>query len=191
MGEKPHKAIIFAGPSGSGKNTISKHLVENNANTRFSISACTRLRRSHEIHGKDYYFLSIREFKHKIAQNAFIEWEEVYAKSYYGTLKSEVENIWAQEKAAIFDIDVLGGLKLKSYFKETALAVYIKVPSLQLLAERLRKRKTESEEDITRRMSKVTSEVALATKFDVILTNKDLLISFAEAQALLDKFLKK
>jgi len=184
MGQKLCKAIIFAGPSGSGKTTIARHLVDSNERVLFSISACTRAKRSHEIHGKDYYFLSIREFKRKIEQEAFIEWEEVYAKHYYGTLKSEVENIWAKGKAAIFDMDVQGGLKLKSYFKEAALAVYIKVPSIQLLAERLRERKTESEEDIARRMRKATNETALAPKFDTILTNGNLSVSFAKARTL-------
>ena len=189
MGHKLYKAIIFSGPSGAGKTTIAKHLLKSNEGLSFSVSACTRSRRPHEIHGRDYYFLSAREFKHKIAQDAFIEWEEVYAESYYGTLKSEVANIWAKEKAAVFDIDVQGGLRLKSYFKEEALAVYVKVPSLQLLAERLRTRKTESEEGIALRMNKVGIEASLAEKFDVILTNGYLPTSLKEAQALLDKFL--
>ncbi len=189
MGHNPHKAIIFSGPSGAGKTTIANHLLKSNANLKFSVSACTRSKRPHEIHGKDYYFLSVHEFKHKIVQDAFIEWKEVYAGSYYGTFKIEVANIWAEEKIAVFDMDVQGGLKLKSYFKENALAVYVKVPSLQLLTERLRKRKTESKEDIALRMDKVANENDLAMQFDVTLFNEDLPTSLAEAQALLDKFL--
>ena len=189
MGHKPYKAIIFSGPSGAGKTTIAKHLVNNNEGISFSVSACTRSRRPYEVHGKDYYFLSIREFKRKIAQDAFIEWEEVYADSYYGTLKTELANIRAEEKVAVFDMDVQGGLRIKSYFKEDAMAVYVQVPSLPLLTERLRNRKTESEESIAHRMDKVAREASLATKFDVILTNKHLPASLAKAQALLDEFL--
>ncbi len=186
---KSHKAIIFSGPSGAGKTTIAKHLLKSNARISFSVSACTRSRRPYEIHGKDYYFLSVHEFKSKIAQDAFIEWEEVYAGSYYGTFKAEVANIWAEERIAVFDIDVQGGLKLKSYFKENALAVYVKVPSLQLLTERLRKRKTESKEGMALRLDKVTDEANLAVQFDTILVNDHLPTSLAAAQALLDKFL--
>lgn len=185
------KAIIFSGPSGAGKTTISRHLLENNDRISFSVSACTRPRRPHEMHGKDYYFLSLHEFKHKIAQDAFIEWEEVYTNSYYGTLKTEVAKIWGKEKIAVFDMDVQGGLRLKSYFKEDAMTVYVQVPSLQLLAERLRKRKTESEESMALRISKMASEAALAKKFDVVLTNEHLPTSLAKAQALLDQFLSE
>ena len=189
MRHKSHKAIIFSGSSGAGKTTITNHLLKSNASMRFSVSACTRSRRPHEIHGKDYHFLSVHEFKRNIAQDAFIEWEEVYAGSYYGTFKIEVARIWAEGKIAVFDMDVQGGLKLKSYFKENALAIYVKAPSLQLLTERLRKRKTESKEGIALRMDKVTNESNLAVHFDAILVNEHLQTSLAEAQALLDKFL--
>jgi guanylate kinase len=144
MEKKSPKIIILSGPSGAGKTTIAQHLVQNNACVRFSVSACTRSRRPHEIHGKDDYFLSVHEFKHKVEQGAFIEWEEVYTGNYYGTLKTEIASIWAAEKAAIFDTDVQGGLRLKSYFRENALAVYVKEPSLQGLIDCLTKRKTES-----------------------------------------------
>jgi guanylate kinase len=186
---KSHRAIIFSGPSGAGKTTIAHHLLKSNASIRFSVSACTRSRRPNEIHGKDYYFLSVHEFKRKIEQDAFIEWEEVYAGSYYGTLRTEVADIWAAKRIAVFDIDVRGSLKLKSYFKGNALAVYVKVPSPQLLTERLRKRKTESQAGIALRMDKVADESNLAVQFDAILINDHLPTSLAAAQALLDKFL--
>ena len=191
MKEKIHKAVIFSGPSGSGKTTITRHLLKNNIAVDFSVSACTRSRRPHEIHGKDYYFLSVHEFKLKIIQGAFIEWEEVYPGDYYGTLKTEVARIWAAEQVALFDIDVQGGLRLKSYFKENALAVYIEAPSLQILKERLRKRATELEKNIILRTNKITQEAIFASKFDVILINANLQKSLIEAQALLDKFLKE
>ena len=190
MEKKMRKAIIFSGPSGSGKTTIAKHLLKKNENVGFSVSACTRPRRPHEIHGKDYYFLSMHEFKLKIAQGAFIEWEEVYAGSYYGTFKTEIVNIWAAGQLVLFDIDVQGGLKLKSYFQENALAVYVEAPSLQILKERLEKRATEPEQNIILRTNKVAQEASLASKFDVILINETLQKSLAEAQALLDKFLQ-
>jgi guanylate kinase len=191
MEKKMRKAIIFSGPSGSGKTTIAKHLLKKNENVGFSVSACTRSRRPHEIHGKDYYFLSTHEFKLKIAQGAFIEWEEVYAGSYYGTFKTEIVNIWAAGQIVLFDIDVQGGLKLKSYFQENALAVYVEAPSLQILKERLEKRATEPEQNIILRTNKVAQEASLASKFDVILINKTLQKSLAEAQALLDTFLQE
>jgi guanylate kinase len=191
MKKKTCKAIILCGPSGSGKTTIAKHLLEKNANVRFSVSACTRPKRPHEIHGEDYYFLSTHEFKLKIVQGAFIEWEEVYEGSYYGTFKTEIVNIWAAGQVALFDIDVQGGLKLKSYFKEDALAVYIEAPSLQILRERLQKRATEPEQNIILRTNKVAQEANLASKFDVILINETLQKSLAEAQALLDKCLQE
>ena len=170
---------------------MKTHLLKNNIAVDFSVSACTRSRRPHEIHGKDYYFLSVHEFKLKIIQGAFIEWEEVYPGDYYGTLKTEVARIWAAEQVALFDIDVQGGLRLKSYFKENALAVYIEAPSLQILKERLRKRATELEKNIILRTNKITQEAIFASKFDVILINANLQKSLIEAQALLDKFLKE
>jgi guanylate kinase len=191
MEKKMHKAIIFSGPSGSGKTTIAKHLLKKNANVGFSVSACTRPKRPHEIHGKDYYFLSVNEFKLKIVQGAFIEWEEVYAGSYYGTFKTEIARIWDAGQIALFDIDVQGGLKLKSYLKENALAVYVGAPSLQILKERLKKRATEPEQTIALRTNKVAQEATLASKFDVILTNETLQKSLAEAQSLLDKYLRE
>src|SRR6187402_1043891 len=147
------KLLIFCAPSGSGKTTIVKHLLATNSNLGFSISACTRDRRGrHEINGKDYYFLTPDEFKTKIDNNEFVEYEEVYPGAYYGTLKSEIERVWSEGKHVIFDVDVKGGLSLKKYYKERALAVFVKVPSMEVLEERLRERKTDSEESISARL---------------------------------------
>lgn len=190
MRQTAHKAIILSGPSGSGKTTIASHLLANNKDLGFSVSACTRAKRPQELHGKDYYFLSVSEFQRKIAQGAFIEWEEVYAGRYYGTLKAEVANLWNAGKVAVFDIDVQGGIQLKSYFKERALAVYVQVPSIQLLAERLAKRQTEPAEEIMLRMSRVEREASLAAQFDAILINEELQTCLKNAQTLLDEFLK-
>jgi guanylate kinase len=184
-----HKAVIFSGASGAGKSTIVKYLLENNEGIDFSISACTRPKRPHEVYGRDYYFLSVQEFKNKIVQTAFLEWEEVYEGNYYGTLKDELTRIWTAGKTAIFDVDVHGGLRLKNYFRERALAIYVKVPSLEILAERLTKRGTETEETIIRRMSKVAYEDSLAAQFDRVLVNEHLQSSLANAQALLTQFL--
>ena len=190
MRQSLYKSFIFAGPSGSGKTTIARHLLRNNVDLGFSISACTRAKRPQEVHGKDYYFLSVDEFKQEIAQQSFIEWEEVYKGHYYGTLKKEVNGIWSQGKAAVFDMDVQGALQLKSYFKERALAVYIQAPSVELLTERLTKRKTESEETLRLRLSKEVHEAYSADQFDVILVNERLKSTLQAAQKLVDDFLE-
>ena len=183
------KAIIFSAPSGSGKTTIVKHLLKKNPDLGFSISASTRDKRGRtESHGKDYYFLSPEEFKRKIDADEFIEWEEVYEGNFYGTLKSEIERIWQGGKDVIFDVDVKGGLNLKKYFGERALAVFVKVPSLEVLQERLNDRGTESAESLSRRLFKAKFEMTFADKFDVVLVNEDLNTSLKEAQKLYDKF---
>ena len=185
------KAIIFSAPSGSGKTTLVKHLLANNQNLSFSISACTRDKRGRmEDNGKDYYFLTPEEFKSKVDNNEFIEWEEVYPGNFYGTLKSEIERIWASGKHVIFDVDVKGGLSLKKYFGEHALAVFVKVPSLDVLKERLDTRGTESEESLSRRLFKAKFELEFEDKFDVTLVNKDLAQSQIEVQRLFDDFAK-
>ena len=186
------KAIIFSAPSGSGKTTIVKHLLNNNADLGFSISASTRDRRGRtEEHGKDYYFLTPEEFKKKIDRDEFIEWEEVYAGNFYGTLKSEIQRIWDEGRNVIFDVDVKGGINLKKYFGEKALAVFVKVPSIEVLTERLKERGTESEESLSRRLFKAKFEMTFQDKFDVVLVNKDLNKSLAEAQQLYDQFRSK
>jgi guanylate kinase len=184
------KAIIFSAPSGSGKTSLVKHLMQEVPNLGFSISACTRDKRGrHEVHGRDYYFLSIDEFKQKIDQDAFVEWEEVYAGNFYGTLKEEVHRNWKEGKAVIFDVDVKGGLALKKYFGEQALAIFVKVPSLEVLESRLNDRGTESEESLSRRIYKAKFEMTFEAQFDVTVLNDDFARSSAETVDLVTEFL--
>src|SRR6187402_908233 len=179
------KAFIFSAPSGSGKTTIVHHLLNTNPDLGFSISASTRDRRGRtEENGKDYYFLSPEDFKKKIDNDEFIEWEEVYAGNFYGTLKSEIERIWKEGKDVIFDVDVKGGLNLKKYFGDNALAVFVKVPSVEVLKERLRDRGTESDESLSRRLFKANFEMSFQDKFDVVLVNENLEQSLKEAERL-------
>jgi guanylate kinase len=183
------KLIIFSAPSGSGKTTIVKHLLANNPNLGFSISACTRDKRGrNEENGKDYYFMTPDEFKARIDNNEFVEWEEVYPGAYYGTLKSEIENLWASGKHVIFDVDVRGGVKLKEFFKEKALAIFVKVPSIEELEKRLRERGTDSEDSISKRVFKMKFEMTFQNQFDEILVNDDLDEAFAKAQKLFEEF---
>lgn len=183
------KAIIFCAPSGSGKTTIVKHLIQKYTTIGFSISACTRDRRGrNEEHGKDYYFLTISDFHQKIEENAFVEWEEVYPGGYYGTLKSEIERLWSEGKDVIFDVDVKGGLKLKEYFGNDALAIFVKVPTMEELERRLRERGTETEESLSKRLYKMKFEMTFQDKFDVILLNDSLKDSFEKAEELYQSF---
>jgi guanylate kinase len=186
------KAIIFSAPSGSGKTTIVKHLLLNNPDLGFSISASTRDKRGRtEQNGKDYYFLPPKEFKQKLDNNEFVEWEEVYAGNFYGTLKSEIDRIWGEGKNVIFDVDVKGGLNLKKYFGDKALAIFVKVPSLEVLKYRLNERGTETSESLSRRLFKAEFEMTFCDKFDVVLVNENLNKSLAEAQRLYDEFKRK
>ena len=183
------KAIIFSAPSGSGKTTIVRHLLTNNPDLGFSISASTRDKRGRkEEHGKDYYFLTPDEFKKKIDNDEFIEWEEVYEGNYYGTLKTEIQRIWDEGKNVIFDVDVKGGLALKKYFGDKALSIFVKVPSIEILEQRLRGRGTESHASLSQRLFKAKFEMTFADKFDVVLVNEDLDKSLAKAQRLYDAF---
>ena len=185
------KAIIFSAPSGSGKTTIVRHLLNNNSDLGFSISASTRDKRGRtEADGKDYYFLSPEAFKKKIDDNEFIEWEEVYEGNFYGTLKSEIQRIWDQGKNVIFDVDVKGGLNLKKYFSDQSLAIFVKVPTLDILKERLNDRGTDSDESISRRLFKANFEMSFQDQFDKVLVNENLEKSLAEAQRLYDEFKK-
>lgn len=185
----PGKALIFSAPSGSGKTTIVKHLLANNPTLGFSISASTRDRRGRtEQDGKDYHFLTPEEFKKKIDNDEFVEWEEVYPGNYYGTLKSEIERIWRSNKDVIFDVDVKGGLSLKNYFQDNALAVFVKVKSLDVLEQRLKSRGTETPDTLSRRLFKAKFEMEFAHQFDVILPNDDLEVAKVKAQQLYHNF---
>lgn len=184
------KCIIFSAPSGAGKTSIVKHLIKVRKDLEFSVSACTREKRADEVEGKDYYFMSPEEFRKKIDAAEFIEWEEVYDNQYYGTLKSEIDRIWASGKNVIFDVDVVGGLSLTRYFKEKALAIFVKAPSVQDLEKRLRARGTESEEKIARRLAKARQEMDYAKWFDVELLNDNLSKACRQAESMADAFLK-
>ena len=169
------KLIVFSAPSGSGKTTIVRHLLsQKELNLEFSISATSREKRGEEVDRKDYYYLSLKDFKSKIKNDAFLEWEEVYRDNFYGTLKSEVERIWAKGKHVIFDIDVSGGLRIKRKFPEQTLAVFVKPPSIDELKIRLKKRKTESIDKINMRIAKASAELATAPLFDCIIENNNL-----------------
>ena len=182
---------MFSAPSGSGKTTIVRHLLkQENLNLEFSISATSREKRSTEIEGKDYYYLSAKAFKNKIKNEEFLEWEEVYRDNFYGTLKTEVERIWAKGKNVIFDIDVSGGLRIKRKFPEQTLAVFVKPPSIDELKIRLKKRKTESADKINMRVAKASAELATAPLFDTIIVNDNLEKALKDAEVLVGNFLK-
>ncbi len=186
------KLIVFSAPSGSGKTTIVRHLLsKEDLNLEFSISAASRASRGEEVNGKDYYFMSTEEFKKHIKNEDFLEWEEVYRDNFYGTLKSEVERIWAKGKNVIFDIDVAGGLRIKHKFPEETLAVFVKPPSVDELKRRLKERSTESEDKINMRIAKASVELATAPQFDVIIKNYDLEIALEEAYQLVKNFVKE
>jgi len=183
------KLLVFSAPSGSGKTTIVRHLLGiDNLNLEFSISATSREKRGDEIHEKDYYFLSSNEFKSKIKNDEFLEWEEVYRDNFYGTLKTEVERIWAKGKHVIFDIDVSGGLRIKRKYPQETLAIFVKPPSIDELKIRLKKRKTESEDKINMRIAKASAELATAPLFDVIIENQHLDKALKEAEDLVRNF---
>jgi guanylate kinase len=185
------KLLVFSAPSGSGKTTIVRHLLaQTELNLEFSISAATRESRSEEMDGKDYYFMSITDFKKHIKAEDFIEWEEVYRDNFYGTLKSEVERIWAKGKNVIFDIDVSGGLRIKHKIPAETLAVFVKPPSVDELKRRLKERSTENEDKINMRIAKAHVELATAPQFDTIIKNYDLDVAKQEAYELVKEFIK-
>ncbi len=190
--KKGGKLIVFSAPSGSGKTTIVRHLLkQKELNLEFSISAASRAPRGDEKDGEDYYFMDIKEFKQHIKNGDFLEWEEVYRDNFYGTLKSEVERIWAQGKNVIFDIDVVGGLRIKKKFPKETLAVFVKPPSVDELKIRLKKRKTESAEKINMRIAKASIEMATAPQFDFIIINDQLDKALKEAEKLVANHISK
>lgn len=183
------RLIIFSAPSGSGKTTIIRHLLSVFPELEFSISATSRAPRGKEEHGKDYYFLSADEFRTRIQNDEFLEWEEVYTDTYYGTLRSEVNRIWEKGGHVAFDIDVVGGLNLKKHFGRRALAVYVRVPTMEILEQRLRGRGTDSEEKIQQRLAKAQEEGKREGEFDLTIINDELDRACAEAERQVREFL--
>lgn len=185
------KLIIVTAPSGSGKTTIVKHLLDRFDSLAFSVSATTRPPRAHEQNGVDYYFLDPQTFRKHIENGDFLEWEEVYDGQYYGTLRSEVERLWAQGKNVIFDIDVKGALNLKKAFPDRTLTLFIKPPSFQALEQRLRKRSSETPESMNKRLEKAKLELQFENNFDVVIVNDQLDAAKAEAERVVARFLNE
>jgi guanylate kinase len=190
MSDNRGKLVIFSAPSGAGKSTLVHYLLPKFPQLSFSISATSRAPRGAEQHGVEYYFLTADEFQKRAANDEFLEWEEVYAGTYYGTFKSEVERLWAEGKTVVFDIDVVGGLRLKSIFGDAALAMFVQAPNLDELEKRLRGRGTDSEEKIAERLAKASQEMERAPEFDTIIVNDDLDRAKAESSSVLEKFLR-
>jgi len=182
------KVIIFSAPSGAGKTTIVKRVLADISNLEFSVSATSRLPREGEVNGKDYYFLDADDFREKISDGAFLEWEEVYANSFYGTLKSEPQRIWEKGKHVIFDVDVMGGINIKKIFGQQALSLFIMPPSIEVLKERLIKRGTENPQSLQKRIDKASLEMSYAKQFDRIIVNDNLETAVEEAFSLVSDF---
>lgn len=183
------KAILFSAPSGSGKTTIIKELSKRYNCFEFSISATSRSPREGEKNGVDYYFISHDEFKRRVANDEFLEWEEVYQGICYGTLKSEIERIWNNGHVIVFDVDVKGGKNLKRYFGDTAMSIFVMPPSIEVLEQRLRSRGTETEEAITKRLGRSAIELKEAPSFDETIINDDLQTAIEDTVKVIDKFL--
>lgn len=180
--------IVLTAPSGAGKTTIVRHLLKDRPQLAFSISACTRARRSNEVDGRDYYFLTKEEFMRQVERGGFVEWEEVYNGTLYGTLKSEVERLWSEGHTIIFDIDVKGALSLKRLYGDKVLTIFIKPPAYDVLAERLKSRSTESEEQLQARLSKAKKELEYESSFDIVILNDDLDTAVADTERVVDNF---
>ncbi len=185
------KVIIVSAPSGAGKTSIVRHLLEQVPDLKFSISATTRPKRDYEIDGKDYYFLTPEQFKERLANDEFLEWQEVYADQFYGSLKSEVERIWSNGQAVIFDVDVLGGLNIKKFYGDEALSVFIEPPTMEELENRLKNRGTENDASLKKRLAKAEYELSFARQFDRIVLNDDLKTAQQEMIDLVRDFLEE
>jgi guanylate kinase len=183
------KMIVLTAPSGGGKTTIKKHLLEEYNELGFSISVTTREKRPSEIDGKDYYFRSTKEFNQLIEEDAFLEWEEVYKNQFYGTLKSEVDRLWALGKHIVFDVDVHGAQDIKKMYGDRCMAVFIRPPSIQVIVDRLKGRETETAESLAKRVRRIEREMSFEHKFDKVLINDLLLVAFKEAENLVESFL--
>ena len=182
--------VVFSAPSGAGKSTIVHHLLEKFPQIEFSVSATSRAPRGAEVDGKDYYFFTAEQFEQKIAEDRFVEYEEVYAGTYYGTLKSEIERLWDKGAVIAFDVDVQGGVNIKRLFGERALSVFVMPPSVKVLEERLIARGTDSKESIAKRLAKAEEEIAYSSKFDVVLVNDNLQQAFAQAERIVGEFIE-
>lgn len=186
---KNGKCIVFSAPSGAGKTTIVKYLLRNVPNLEFSISAASRQPRGREVNGFDYHFFSVEEFRSKIEKDDFVEWEEVYKDNFYGTLKSEVEKVWNQGKIVVFDVDAIGGLNLKEIFGNNSISIFIKPPSLFVLEQRLKNRRTETADQIKMRLDKANEELSHADQFDYVLLNDNLEKACSEVKEQIIEFI--
>jgi guanylate kinase len=187
--QKKGKLIIFSAPSGAGKTTLAKHVLANFKNVMFSVSACSRKPRAGEQHGVEYYFMSVSDFKQKILEGAFVEWEEVYPNHFYGTLISEVERIRDNGNHVLFDVDVVGGLNIKKKFGDDALAIFVKPPSVESLITRLKNRSTDSDKEIKLRIKKATYELTFESHFDKVIVNDDLETAMQETTEIVHNFI--
>jgi guanylate kinase len=183
------QVVIVSAPSGAGKTTIVKNLLAAIPELQFSVSACSRAKRPNETDGIDYFFISTQDFLSKIKNNEFLEWQEVYEGSYYGTLNSEIKRIWSMDKIVIFDVDVIGGINIKKIFRGKALSVFIMPPSIALLEERLRNRSTETEKSLKMRIQKATKEIEFAKSFDRIVLNDEISRASGEAVSIVQEFI--
>ena len=183
------KLIVISAPSGAGKTSIVHYLLKELPNLCFSISATSRVKRDNEFDGKDYHFLGVEQFKQKIKEDAFLEWEEVYDNQYYGTLKSEIDRIWNIEKTVIFDVDVAGGINIKKQYPSECLSIFIMPPSIEVLKERLKNRGSESEESLAKRLAKAEEEISQNQKFDMVILNDDLQIACTETKEVIINFI--
>jgi guanylate kinase len=183
------KLIVISAPSGSGKTSIVHQLLKDIPALSFSVSASSRERRENEVHGKDYYFLGVEGFQKKIKEDAFLEWEQVYENQYYGTLKSEIERIWSEEKTVIFDVDVLGGLNIKKQYPKDCLSIFILAPSIEVLAEMLIGRGSESVESVKKRLDKAGEEISKNKQFDTIILNNDFETACEQTKEIITNFI--